>query len=543
MLKVQDVTLQPGDNSVRLKAPSGDPGTYTLRQICATVGQVQFILPHVYPSVQYEVYSQEPQLTVEPLAEPLLAGLPQFVQFTLLTGHYTVKKGDALQLSNTETMPILPSSSCTAKVCNSAGELVGEHVLSIQSSEKVTSISLPSAAPYHSLVFQLEVLCLIPSGAERPNNERLTNGEVRHRPRSYSHPDTPMTAIDQRMSIDCPWSIYSTLLALTFYIPFKTKHSLLSAGNRKYVQVCVQNVSDDDFKLEDVRLSEKQHSSLQLLSLNTKTQQVLCSKHSLFCLWEVRWSEELPSCLHCLFSAHFSPLNQQLSGSKPFHYSFQLDRVTTLYCVRAEIVPPAGEPHCRCGLLCALEVHITRLTEASEGEVIEESKSESEGPRTTKLMYEVADSSSNWAVCGRSSGMVLMPLTPNSTHKVQIEVMPLFAGHLPFPKIKVLKYLPHSAAVAPQPDPDSCVENDTLSLLDKSLDDQADTASIRSRGSVHSVGSSSNEPAPPSSHQQRALNMPRLEPFSPGQVFNHSLTQQVLVLPASDDHIMEVNAT
>lgn len=34
------------------------------------------------------------------------------------------------------------------------------------------------------------------------------------------------------MSIDCPWSIYSTLLALTFYIPFKTRHSLLSAGNR-----------------------------------------------------------------------------------------------------------------------------------------------------------------------------------------------------------------------------------------------------------------------------------------------------------------------
>lgn len=542
MLKVQDVTLQPGDNSIRLKAPSGDPGTYTLRQLCATVGQVQFILPHVYPSVQYEVYSQEPQLTVEPLAEPLLAGLPQFVQFTLLTGHYTVKKGDALQLSNTETMPILPSNSCTAKVTSSSGELVGEHVLSIQSSEKVTSISLPSAAPYHSLVFQLEVLCLIPSGAERPNNERLTNGEVRHRPRSYSHPDTPMTAIDQRMSIDCPWSIYSTLLALTFYIPFKTKHSLLSAGNRKYVQVCVQNVSDDDFKLEEVKLSEQQHSSLQLQSLNTKTQQVLCSKHSLFCLWEIRWSEELPSCLHCLFSAHFSPLNHQLSGSKPFHYSFQLDRVTTLYSVRAEILPPAGEPHCRCGLLCALEVHITRLTDVADGEVIEESKSETEGPRTTKLMYEVADSSSNWAVCGRSSGMVLMPLTPNSTHKVQIEVMPLFAGHLPFPKIKVLKYLPHSAAVALQPDPDSCVENDTLSLLDKSLDDQADTASIRSRGSVHSVGSS-NDPAPPSSHQQRALNMPRLEPFSPGQVFNHSLTQQVLVLPASDDHIMEVNAT
>lgn len=85
------------------------------------------------------------------------------------------------------------------------------------------------------------------------------------------------------------------------------------------------------------------------------------------------------------------------------------------------------------------------------------------------------------------------------------------------------------------PPTDSCIENDSLSLLDKTLDDQADTASIRSRGSVHSVGSSDQ--------QQRGVAMPRLEPFSPGQVFNHSHTQQVLVLPTADDHIMEVNAT
>lgn len=78
-------------------------------------------------------------------------------------------------------------------------DLVGESVLSIKSSEKVTSISLPPIPPYHSLEFKLEVLCVIPSGSDQPNIERLTNGEVRHRPRSYSHPDTPMTAIDQRV--------------------------------------------------------------------------------------------------------------------------------------------------------------------------------------------------------------------------------------------------------------------------------------------------------------------------------------------------------
>lgn len=79
--------------------------------------------------------------------------------------------------------------------------LVGESVLSIQSSEKVTSISLPLTPPYHTLEFKLEVLCVIPSGSDQPNNERLTNGEVRHRPRSYSHPNTPMTAIDQTVGI------------------------------------------------------------------------------------------------------------------------------------------------------------------------------------------------------------------------------------------------------------------------------------------------------------------------------------------------------
>ena len=67
--------------------------------------------------------------------------------------------------------------------------------------------------------------------------------------------------------------------------------------------------------------------------------------------------------------------------------------------------------------------------------------------------HTVADSSSNWAVCGKSSGMVSMPVAANATHRAHIEVMPLFAGHLPFPKIKVFKYLPHTATQAIQPDP------------------------------------------------------------------------------------------
>ncbi|KAL2087522.1 hypothetical protein ACEWY4_016350 [Coilia grayii] len=540
MLKTENVTLLPGNNSIPFTAPSEKPGTYTLRQVCATVGQLQFVLPHIYPTVHYAVYSQEPQLTIEPLTDNLLAGLPQKVKFTIVTGHYTVKKGDALQLSNTESMPILHTNSCTARIASSTGEPVGESALSIHSSEKVTSISLPPTPPYHTLDFQLDVLCHIPASPARPETERLTNGEVRHRPKSRTRYNSGMAVVDQKVSIDCPWSIYSTLISLTFAIPFKAKHSLLSAGKRKYVQVCLQNVSDTTFRLMDPTVTQRQQiSSLELHSLNAKAQQLVYSKQSVFCLWEVKWASDPPACLQFSFSASFAPAEQADAEFKPYCYDFQLERVSTLYSLKAEIRPADGEQQCRTGTLCGLEVAITRLTEPSESERDEEETTESEGLRTTKLMYEVVDNSSNWAVCGKSSGVVSMPVAASATHRVQMEVMPLFAGHLPFPSVKLLKYLPHNATPAIQPDTDSCLENDNLSLLDKGLEDQADTASLRSRGSIHSLGST-DQPQPPAS---RGLPMPRLEPFGPGQVFNCSQGRQVLVLPATDDHILEVNAT
>lgn len=78
-------------------------------------------------------------------------------------------------------------------------ELVGEAALSIQASEKVTSISLPLTPPYHTLEFQLEVLCHIPLSPARVESERLTNGEIRHRPKSRTRFNSGMACIDQKV--------------------------------------------------------------------------------------------------------------------------------------------------------------------------------------------------------------------------------------------------------------------------------------------------------------------------------------------------------
>ncbi|XP_022269083.1 trafficking protein particle complex subunit 10 isoform X3 [Canis lupus baileyi] len=534
VLKCSGVTLEPGANRITFRTQAKEPGTYTLRQLRASVGPVWFVLPHLSPRVQYDVYSQEPQLHVEPLADSLLAGIPQKVKFTVTTGHYTVKNGDSLQLSNAEAMLILCHAENRAVIYSNTREKASDVSLRVQSSDKVTSISLPAAPAYHMIEFELEVLSL-PSAPVTGGDSSTLGVTEPHR----KHKDTQkagycMATTDHKVSIDCPWSIYSTVIALTFSVPFRTTHSLLSAGTRKYIQVCVQNLSELDFQLSDGNLVDTGSSGdLQLVPLNTKTPQHIYSKQSVFFVWELKWTREPPPSLRCQFSVGFSPASEgRLSiPLKPYTYEFQVENFFTLYSVRAEILPPSGTEHCRTGSLCSLEVSITRLSDLLEVDK-DEALTESDDYFSTKLMYEVVDNSSNWAVCGKSSGVISMPVAAQATHRVHMEVMPLFAGYLPLPDVRLFKYLPHHSAHSSQLDADSWIENDSLSV-DKHVDEQLDSGSIKSRGSVHSASSS----------EHKGLPMPRLQALPPGQVFNSSTGMQILVIPSKDDHVLEVSVT
>ncbi|XP_050792426.1 trafficking protein particle complex subunit 10 [Gopherus flavomarginatus] len=534
MLKCSNFILEPGVNTVTFRTQAKEPGTYTLRQLYTLVGKVHFVLPHIYPVVQYDVYSQEPQLKVEPLTDSLLAGIPQRVKFTVTTGHYTMKNGDTLQLSNANDMPFLYHPESKALIYSNTKEKVSESSLLIQSSEKITSITLPVAPAYHVIEFDLEVIYLPSTPTASVESENLVNKELHRKSKEKQKMDNCMATVDQKVTIDCPWSIYSTIIALTFSVPFNAKHSLLTAGKRKYVQVCVQNLSKLCFQLSDNNLKNFGNCiDLQLVPLKPESQQHIYSKQSVFFVWELKWTKELPPSLQCQFSVSFCPdTSEELSSSlKPYTYEFQVENYFTLYNVKTQIFPPLGMEYCKTGSLCSLEVSITRLSDLLDVDK-DEALTESNGYCTTKLMYEVVDNSSNWAVCGKSSGVISMPVAAQATHKVHMEVMPLFAGYLPFPDVKLFKYLPHHSAHSMQLDADSWIENDNLSV-DKNMDDQADNSSIKSRGSLHSAASG----------EHKGLPMPRLQSFSPGQVFNSSTSMQILVIPSKDDHVLEVNIT
>ncbi|XP_020851560.1 trafficking protein particle complex subunit 10 isoform X4 [Phascolarctos cinereus] len=327
ILKCSNVTLDPGVNKIIFKTQAKEPGTYTLRQMCTSVGQVQFVLPHIYPIVQYDVYSQDPQLKVEPLTDSLLAGIPQKVKFTVTTGYYTIKNGDSLQLSNADAMLILFHAENRAIIYSNTREKSSEASLMIQSSEKVTSVSLPMAPAYHMIEFELEVLSLPSAPTTSGESDKLGNKDPHRKNKEKQKAGNCMVTLDQKVSIDCPWSIYSTIIALTFNIPFKATHSLLSAGKRKYIQVCVQNLSELGFQLSDSNLIDTGNSpELQLVPLNAKCQQHIYSKQSVFFVWELMWTKELPPSMHCHFSLDFYPASEDRSISlKPYSYEFQVE--------------------------------------------------------------------------------------------------------------------------------------------------------------------------------------------------------------------------
>ena len=105
------------------------------------------------------------------------------------------------------------------------------------------------------------------------------------------------------------------------------------------------------------------------------------------------------------------------------------------------------------------------------------------GDNYDSVMYEVLADQAMWAVCGRTSGVLPVESSRRRQH-VTLDVMPLMGGFLPLPSVRLSKYIP---------------------------------ADVKRPDSV--VGTASS--------------IPRLEPFSQGQVYNFSKGSQVHVLTAA----------
>ncbi|EFX70597.1 hypothetical protein DAPPUDRAFT_309387 [Daphnia pulex] len=294
------------------------------------------------------------------------------------------------------------------------------------------------------------------------------------------------TFVEHKLSVHCPWLSKTPPLLdlpLNVYAPFTVQYKLHTAYTKKFVNIHVQGLTPSsrafEFQNPNVLLPDSTYknsalSKLEWKNLNGSSQSLKISQEQpANYLWELCGAPVQYEMP--LLKAEFS-VDYRLDGSvdwKKFSFNFDITDYATLFTVRSRVEPVKGNDFLRAGSLCHMTLTVS--------DVLQQASS-------AALMYEVLADQALWAVCGRTAGVFSME--GSSKHSVTLDVMPLVCGFLPLPAVRLSRYIP-----AEQKPKDGNRKPDLA-----------------------------------------AASLPRLEPFSAGQVYNWSKAQQVHVLAAPSNN-------
>lgn len=83
----------------------------------------------------------------------------------------------------------------------------------------------------------------------------------------------------------CPWTNEELKLPIVFRPPFMSSHKLHSAGQRKFLQVVLQGLTDTAFTVSEHQLTVQHQNSqdVPLVSLNPRSQSLVSNRHQICC--------------------------------------------------------------------------------------------------------------------------------------------------------------------------------------------------------------------------------------------------------------------
>ncbi|XP_021932391.1 trafficking protein particle complex subunit 10 isoform X2 [Zootermopsis nevadensis] len=294
-------------------------------------------------------------------------------------------------------------------------------------------------------------------------------------------PQKDAGTIEHKVTLQCPWKPEEKNIALHFQPPLMSSFRLHTAYTRKFVQILVIGLNVQMLELTEPTLTLTGNQDVRLGSLNPTSGQKLIvgSGLNVSFMWQLDVGGVEDTCpIKTEFKVHYSPiinLTKLVSEDETQLYrcNFDINDYKTLFVVKSRVEPTKGSEFCRAGTMCHLQLDVQRVNASSH----------------SSLMYEVLADQSMWAVCGRTAGVI--SLDSVDKQNVTLDVMPLIGGFLPLPLVRLSKYIP------------------------------ADQKT------------SSRDPNRKPELSSHTTSHPRLEPFSPGQVYNSSKAQQVHVLPSA----------
>ncbi|XP_071955676.1 trafficking protein particle complex subunit 10-like [Antedon mediterranea] len=460
----QNTVLEPGINNMEFKFEAKENGMIEGQQLWMKIKGLEFLLPKLTFDTRFLVNTQEPKVIVAGNnSHPLLAGVPQDLKVFISTGYYNIKSGDAISIQTIGQLEILNKKEST---------------YSIIPCSKGADINLPETDAYNDT--ELIMMVRAPLTSVGGDNDEETN------------------QLEQKMTLWCPWA-ETVVSTLNFQQPFKISHNLRTAGKRKFIQVSIENVCHAKFRLTDPALNSPNQSNITLQHLHQPVEKVLLPSCTMSYMWTLVSDDTLPDSLQCQFTIKYELIypTPPIDMHQVHMYNFTLQEFTTQYIISSTVSPSNSDPMCRAGKLCDLQLNIQVTDDSVQKDV--------------PLMYELVTDSNMWAVCGKNNG--LLTIEKNLT-ELSLQVIPLTAGYLPLPGVKLSRYIQQDTSEDTLP-----VTKLTMTNIDNNSsieDDKFDT--------------------PDSSNQK----LPSLQPFPLGQVYLKSHAMQVHVLPENNESTVNV---
>lgn len=233
--------------------------------------------------------------------------------------------------------------------------------------------------------------------------------------------------IEQRVSLQCPWSRSEIHIPLTFMPAMVASCRLHSSGSKKFLQVMIKGI-ETQLRLTNVTMMcDYKGVTLHDRNPKSKDEYVSHKNRIISYLWEIEVEPLKAEGELAMIKVNFS-LNYafvSLDGivspiQKNYNCKFDVTDYTTLFRIEAKIEP---SELCRVGSVYHLNLKVMKIQENP----------------FVDLMYEVLADQNIWAVVGRTAGVISM--IEREAQTVSVEVLPLSTGFLPLPNIRLSKYI------------------------------------------------------------------------------------------------------
>ena len=408
-VSVEKVLIQPGTNVIELSTKALRVGTWSFNQLAIQIENLEFLSESIPIKIKPFVVMTKPSSATLNFTN-LVAGIEQTVKLVISGGSFRFPSDAVINLKCSKNLRMRVS---------------GEHKKEF---ERELVVHLVDFKSFDERTIELDTICDLPGRRdEKP--------------------------IEQKVSLQCPWSRNEIHIPLQFLPALIASCRLHSSGSRKFLQVVLKGVTDHKLILTDASMKCNNSPGVAIYDINPESQKEIpmMKNISISYLYEIqveplKTEKELPV-IHVDFLLKYA---DACTPEKKRKYSCTFDVMdyTTLFKICAKVEP---SELCRVGSVCHLSLKITKVHDNDFHD----------------LMYEVLADQNTWAVVGRTAGVISMQDV--ESHSLTLDVLPLSAGFLPLPNIRLSKYISASKSKTDshprlQPFPPGQIYNSTKSL-------------------------------------------------------------------------------